>query len=178
MYVGAGVEATMSRRNPTVLVVAEEELTRERHRAVLADAPYDVVATGVPDEVLATAKQASVACVAGPLDSRSRAAMLETLAERAPGCALVSLGGEHPPAGPHDAHLEAPVRPADLRDTVDHLATRAVYFERLDAFVAAARRATTTDGRRLSRLRDETRQLQGAFDTTDFEAAFRLVDAA
>ncbi|MFD1644829.1 hypothetical protein [Haloarchaeobius litoreus] len=168
----------MSRRSPTVLVAAEEELTRERYRAALEGGPYDVVATGVPDEVLATAKQASVAAVAGRVGSRSRRALLGTLTERAPGCALVSLGGERPPTGPHDAHLEAPVCPTDLLATVDHLATRAVYFERLDAFVAAARRATTTDHSRLSRLRDETRKLQGTFDTTDFEAAFRLVDAA
>lgn len=176
MYVHHGVEATMSGRNPTVLVVSEEELTRERYRAALDAGPYDVVATGIADEVLATAKQASVTVVTGPLNGRSRRAVLETLAERAPGCALVSLGSEHPPTGPHDAHLAAPVAPEDLLATVDHLATRAVYFERLDAFVAAARRAATTDHRRLDRLRDETRQLQGTFDTTDFEAAFRLVD--
>ncbi|WP_256298851.1 hypothetical protein [Haloarchaeobius salinus] len=168
----------MSRRSPTVLVAAEEELTRERYRAALDGGPYDVVATGVLDEVLATAKRASVAAVAGRVRSRSHRALLETLTERAPGCALVSLGGERPPTAPHDAHLGAPVAPDDLRATVDHLATRAVYFERLDAFVAAARRATTTDHSRLAQLRDETRTLQGSFDTTDFEAAFRLVDVS
>ncbi|WP_440991070.1 hypothetical protein [Haloarchaeobius baliensis] len=168
----------MPRRSPTVLVVAEDELTRQRYRSALEDSRYDVVATGVPDEVLATAKQASVAAVAGPVGPRTRRSLLRTLSERAPGCALVSLGSERPPTGPHDAHLEAPVCPDDLLATVDHLATRAVYFERLDALVAAARRATATDPGRLTRLRDETRQLQGSFDSTDFEAAFRLVDVA
>jgi hypothetical protein len=168
----------MSRRTPTVLVVAEAELSRERYRSALESGQYDVVATGVPDEVLATAKQASVAAVAGRVGNWSHRTLLETLTDRAPGCALVSLGREHPPAGPHDAHLEAPVAADDLLATVDHLATRAAYFERLDAFVAAARRAAGTDPGRLDRLRDETRQLQRSFDATDFEAAFRLVDAA
>lgn len=177
MYVRFAVEATMVRRTPTVLVVAEEELSRERYREALEDAEYDVVATGVADEVFATAKRASVAVVSGRVGSRSHRTVLATLAERAPSCALVSLGGEPAATGPHDAHLAAPVCPDDLRATVDHLATRAAYFERLDAFVAAARRATTADGGRLRRLRDETRQLQGSFDATDFEAAFRLVDA-
>ncbi|MFC4407065.1 hypothetical protein [Haloarchaeobius iranensis] len=167
----------MSRRTPTVLVVAEEELTRERYRSALENSQYDVVATGVPDEVLATAKRASVAAVAGPVGNWAQRTLLQTLTERAPGCALVSLGREHPPTGPHDAHLEAPVAPDDLRATVEHLATRAAYFEQLDAFVAAARRAAGTDPGRLRRLRDEARQLQGSFDSTDFEAAFRLVDA-
>lgn len=160
-----------------VLVVAEEELTRERYRSALESSQYDVVATGVLDEVLATAKQASVAAVAGPVENWSQRRLLRTLTERAPGCALVSLGREQPPAGPHDAHLEAPVAPHDFCATVTHLATRAAYFEQLDAFVAAARRTAGTDPGRLRQLRDETRRLQGSFDPTDFEAAFRLFDA-
>lgn len=176
MYVRIGVEVTMERRTPTVLLVAEEGLTRERYRAALAATQYDVVATSVPDEVVAMAKRASVAAVAGGVGTRSHRRVLRTLSTRAPDCALVSLGSDAPEELT-DATLDAPVRPDEFVAAVERLATRAVYLERLDAFVAAARRTTTTDRGRLRRLRDETRQLQRSFDASDFEAAFRLLDA-
>ncbi|WP_439025918.1 hypothetical protein [Haloarchaeobius sp. DT45] len=163
---------------PTVLVVADDELTRQRCSTWLEDEAYDVIATGVLDEALATAKQAAVVLVAGGVGPTTHDELVSTLARHARECGIVSLASSASHDLPCDERLASPVRKRELHEAVGRLVTRATYVDRLDALVAAARRATSGNRGRLTRLSSETRDLQDRFEPADYEAMFRTIDPA
>ncbi|WP_267642985.1 response regulator [Haloarchaeobius amylolyticus] len=165
----------MVERTPMVLVVADDELIRQRCSAWLEDGDYDVVATGILDEALATAKRAAVVLVAGGVGRATHDELVRMVGRHGRECAVVSLASSASYDLPYDARLSSPVREAELRQVVERLVTRATYVDRLDALLAAARRATGNHGR-LSRLRSETRDLQDGFEPADYEAVFRTID--
>ncbi|WP_435335559.1 hypothetical protein [Haloarchaeobius sp. TZWWS8] len=168
----------MTERQPTVLVVAADELTRRRYVDWLDGADHRVVGTGVRDEALAMAKRAAVVLVDGPLGGTSHATMVRALDRQGRAGAVVSVGSAGSPGLDCDAVLESPVAPEDLARVVDRLVSRATYVDRLDALLAAARRATGTTaepGSRTAELQSETRSLQREFEAGDFEAMFRAI---
>ncbi|WP_435317877.1 hypothetical protein [Haloarchaeobius sp. TZWSO28] len=166
----------MVERPPTVLVVADDELTRQRCSTWLESGTYDIIATGILDEAVATAKQAAVVLVAGGVGRASHDDLVRTISRHTRECAIVSLASSASHDLPCDERLSSPVQRQELRESVERLVTRATYVDRLDALLAAARRATSSNHGRLARLSSETRDLQDAFEPADYEAMFRTID--